>query len=55
MDDRLFCGVHIEVEFILALLDSGANISVLGKGLLDFLVSIGKSFTKFSSSVPTFD
>lgn len=54
-DDRPFANIEIEGEPLLGLLDSGANISVLGKDSLDFLKSIGKHFTKFSSDVATSD
>lgn len=52
-DTRRFAVVSIADEDIEGLLDSGANITCLGKGGLEFLNSIGSTIIPFHTSVST--
>lgn len=54
-DYRPFSTVMLEGRPIQGLLDSGANISVLGKDSLQFLEDIGKSIVQIRSTVATSD
>lgn len=54
-DPRLFVNVEIGSKKFEALLDSGASVSVLGKGALEFLEREGLKFRKMFSHIKTAD
>lgn len=54
-DDRPFAKVKVFDEYLAGLLDSGANVSVLGKSCLEFLQKIKVSYRPIKSSVRTAD
>lgn len=54
-DPRPFLVVDIAGDEVEGLLDSGASISCLGNGALDWLSKIGLHWTRFRSSVKTAD
>ena len=53
LDDRPFAKVKIFDKNVIGLLDSGANVSVLGKNSLDFLKSINASYKMIKSIIRT--
>lgn len=54
-DNRPFCKIFIENVELLGLLDSGANVSVLGKNSLEFVSKLNKKIVNLSSQVSTSD
>lgn len=52
-DDRPFAKVKVLNESLIGLLDSGANVSVLGKFCLDFLQKLNIPFKTLKSSIKT--
>ena len=52
-DDRPFAEVKVLNEPLLGLLDSGANVSVLGKNCLSFLEKVNISFNPINSAIKT--
>lgn len=54
-DDRAYAKVEINGHRILGLIDSGANITCLGKGALDFLDSAKLKLTSLTVGVQTAD
>lgn len=52
-DDRVFLKVKIGLEFITGLVDSGANITCLGQGCLEFLERNNLKYHPISASLKT--
>lgn len=52
-DDRPFVKVRVLEEYLTGLLDSGANVSVLGKNCLTFLKKLNISYTNINTSIRT--
>lgn len=52
-DDRVFIKVKIGDEYILGLVDSGANITCLGKNCLEFLKRNGLTYTPLKADLKT--
>lgn len=52
-DDRVYLQVKIGDEYLKGLVDSGANVTCLGRGGLEFLKRNGLEFTSMDASVKT--